>query len=288
MDKLEEIEISSQEFTKVQNWKIIKKFRVRGEDGKRKGYKYVLKCPNCGELKEVSTSTIYKNNIRCMKCEALKYVGQIYGTLEIIEFVGWSYKSNGQVQARMYKTRCINCGHIYEKKRLSDIKNERSCIYCNMINENPGLTMFYRSYKDGAKARNLQFNLSKEDFLSLVSSDCIYCGNPPITKEYITTHKSYYAANGIDRIDLSKGYTLDNCVPCCTKCNVMKLDYSKLDFLNHIKKIYYFNFVNKGSETIENTSNDGSEQSTSQANGGGNGGRPTSNIEDDDIVQSIQ
>lgn len=97
MNKLEEIEISSQEFTKVQNWKIIKKFRVRGEDNKRKGYKYILECPNCGELKEVNTSTIYKDNIRCMKCEALKYVGHIYGTLEIIEFIGWPYKTNGQV-----------------------------------------------------------------------------------------------------------------------------------------------------------------------------------------------
>lgn len=90
--------------------------------------------------------------------------------------------------------------------------------------------------------------------------------------------------NGIDRIDSTKGYSADNCVPCCSKCNRMKLDHSIEDFKNHISKIY--NHFVKGSETIENTStNDGSEQSTSQANGGGNGGSPEM---ENDIVRSIQ
>ncbi len=46
----------------------------------------------------------------------------------------------------------------------------------------------------------------------------------------------------------------------------MKLDYSAQDFLDHISKIYHFNKV-KGSTTI-------SKESTSQANGDGNGGSP--------------
>ena len=128
-----------------------------------------------------------------------------------------------------------------------------------MINDSPGLTMYYRTYKDGAKSRNLDFSLSKEDFTKLVEQNCVYCGNPPVTKEYITTHKTYYTVNGIDRIDSSKGYSIDNCVPCCTMCNTMKLNYSKSEFLNHIKRIHNFNFLNSSSETIENTSSNGSE-----------------------------
>lgn len=70
--------------------------------------------------------------------------------------------------------------------------------------------------------------------------------------------------NGIDRIDSSEGYTLTNVIPCCTKCNRMKLNYTTRDFIDHISKIYHFMKV-KGSTTI-------SKESTPQANGGGNGG----------------
>lgn len=94
------------------------------------------------------------------------------------------------------------------------------------------------------------WELTDEQFYNLVIKDCYYCGEK---------HKQY---NGIDRIDSQKGYTADNCVPCCQWCNTMKLDHSKEDFINHITTIY--NYTKKqGSTTIENTSNkDESEQST--------------------------
>lgn len=63
----------------------------------------------------------------------------------------------------------------------------------------------------------------------------------------------------------------------------MKNTYSKDVFLNQIKQIYKHLF--ESSTTIENTSNlDGSEQSTSQAKGDGNGGPLTGNAEGEDIV----
>jgi len=45
----------------------------------------------------------------------------------------------------------------------------------------------------------------------------------------------------MDRVDSSKGYEKDNVVPCCTRCNLMKLTYSREDFLTHAMKIYKFN-----------------------------------------------
>ena len=50
--------------------------------------------------------------------------------------------------------------------------------------------------------------------------------------------------NGVDRIDSSLGYSVNNCLPCCEKCNKMKLVYETNDFLNHIKQIYEFNNLN--------------------------------------------
>lgn len=59
--------------------------------------------------------------------------------------------------------------------------------------------------------------------------------------------------NGIDRVDSSKNYTIDNCIPCCTMCNFMKQSYPQNDFLNQINKIYHYNLEKKGSTTSRKT-----------------------------------
>ena len=115
-------------------------------------------------------------------------------------------------------------------------------------------------YKSGAKDRGLCFELTKEDFHSIVTKPCVYCGKLPEVRVFRKgrTGECSASVNGIDRVDSSKGYTLDNVVPCCTRCNQMKLNYETSDFLEHISKIYHFTKV-KGSTTIENTLNSGSE-----------------------------
>ena len=47
-----------------------------------------------------------------------------------------------------------------------------------------------------------------------------------------------YVYNGVDRVDNERGYSLENCVPCCKFCNRMKRDLGKKEFLEHIKNIY--------------------------------------------------
>jgi hypothetical protein len=88
--------------------------------------------------------------------------------------------------------------------------------------------------------RGLTCNLTTEEVLNLVKSNCHYCGdgfsnllnyNQPHFK-----YKFYY--NGIDRIDSSKGYIRGNVVSCCKTCNVSKMDMDYNKFINHIKKIY--------------------------------------------------
>lgn len=106
----------------------------------------------------------------------------------------------------------------------------------------------YRVYKKSAKIRNLTFDLSFELFNEIITNNCAYCGAAPTiptTQKYMKarqfTSDPDVGFNGIDRVDSNKGYTQENCVPCCIKCNNMKWDYSKQDFLEHIRKIYNFN-----------------------------------------------
>lgn len=82
----------------------------------------------------------------------------------------------------------------------------------------------YISYKASANVRGHSFELQKEEFVSLITGDCHYCGK----KE----------SNGIDRKDSSIGYTTSNAVPCCKTCNYMKGTLKYDDFLNHISVIY--------------------------------------------------
>ena len=101
---------------------MLKKLRIKKDNKKRNDYKYVLKCRKCGEIKEVYTSTVYKSNIKCLKCDALSHIGEVYGTQEIIDFVGWEKDKHGNLNQRFYKVKCTNCGHIYDSKRYDNIK----------------------------------------------------------------------------------------------------------------------------------------------------------------------
>ena len=46
-----------------------------------------------------------------------------------------------------------------------------------------------------------------------------------------------YTYNGIDRVDNTRGYTLDNVVPCCFKCNRAKDTMTKEEFLEWVGRV---------------------------------------------------
>lgn len=140
----------------------------------------------------------------------------------------------------------------------------------------------YLEYKNNAESRHHDFNLTFEEFNKLISGNCEYCGSNPgirngghLEKRKNKDQPDLYT-NGVDRIDSSKGYTIDNCVSCCSKCNMMKNTYTKDEFLNHIIRIFNHQ-INKSSSTI-------SQESTSEANADGSG-TLQSNL-DEDIVTS--
>ena len=74
-----------------------------------------------------------------------------------------------------------------------------------------------------ANYRKKNVSISMSEFLEITSKPCRYCG--------------ILNNNGIDRIDSSKGYEINNCAPCCTRCNYMKNALSESEFFNHLRKI---------------------------------------------------
>jgi 5-methylcytosine-specific restriction endonuclease McrA len=94
----------------------------------------------------------------------------------------------------------------------------------------------------GGKIRGIGFELTKEDVKFLGTKDCHYCGAPP-SNLYRKNHKGgrrnhVVRYSGIDRVDSSKGYALDNVVPCCKHCNWAKGSRTQEEFLGWIRSVY--------------------------------------------------
>lgn len=86
--------------------------------------------------------------------------------------------------------------------------------------------------RNNARVRGVSFSLTREHVDRLKRLPCTYCG------------ATAAPANGLDRVDSSLGYVEGNVVPCCTDCNVAKMDRSAHDFIawitraaDHIRRV---------------------------------------------------
>ncbi len=98
----------------------------------------------------------------------------------------------------------------------------------------------FAHYKKTASSRNLEFSITLDEFDNLIVKNCYYCNKSPdkllCRRDLKSTPIMKY--NGIDRVDNSKGYILENCATCCYQCNFAKHTLSKYEFLKMIKDIY--------------------------------------------------
>lgn len=75
-----------------------------------------------------------------------------------------------------------------------------------------------------AQRKGLVFELSTDDIKRLYTSPCFYCGN----SESNNGHNKCKCMT-VDRKDNLAGYTNDNCVPCCFRCNHLKRHHYTFD-----------------------------------------------------------
>ena len=88
----------------------------------------------------------------------------------------------------------------------------------------------YKVYQSNATNKGRVFDITEDDFYTITTKPCVYCGG------YSDTYNGK-PFNGIDRIDSNLGYFIDNCVPCCTTCNRMKMDMAVNDWFDKMKQI---------------------------------------------------
>lgn len=182
-----------------------------------------------------------------MKFKKINILGQFFGYLEVIQDLG-RIDSNAKRPVYKHLCKCI-CG---KEKQIETIELKKGSVKsCGCMTKKlqsdakmkpDGEAAFhniYLSYKiNCAKKRNLIFDLTKEQFKILIDNDCYYCNKEP--SQIKKSKFSFYKYNGIDRVDNSKGYTIDNCVSCCKQCNSLKSGITK----ELVEKLYNLYFKN--------------------------------------------
>lgn len=114
----------------------------------------------------------------------------------------------------------------YQKRKQSIDGYASMCKICSSYK----LGCRYSSYRTNANSHGRAFDLTLEDFDDITKQPCYYCGGFNGVFQSVPF-------SGVDRIDSSKGYTKDNVVPCCGKCNRMKGDLPQDKWIQHLQKI---------------------------------------------------
>ncbi len=145
---------------------------------------------------------------------------------------------------------CVcECGNVH-KVRSTHLTNG-AVKSCGCINkekgENSGRTFLLAEYRCGARDRGLMWDLTIEEFSTLTSSNCVYCGIEP-RYEKITKHNKTYKYNGIDRIDSNIGYVTTNVVSCCGICNRGKSNMDNRAWEEHLNQLVKYRLGKVGSE----------------------------------------
>ena len=102
-----------------------------------------------------------------------------------------------------------------------------TCKACELQYSRTSPKKIFSSYKCSAKTRKgeaASFSLTFEQFMTFWQKSCFYCHDGLSTI-------------GLDRIDNSKGYSVDNIVACCRQCNFMKCSLGLKAFIDKCHKI---------------------------------------------------
>ena len=188
-------------------------------------------------------------------------VGDKFNKLTVIE-KRRVYKKDGKSLGFRWVCKC-DCGRITLPHPAEHLINNRttSCgkVGCKKEgggqkrvhgDSNPSRLVYLR-YKRQAKDRGIDFKISYDSFINMVSLPCYYCGDnsknnykgPKIKHDW---EKTFYYT-GIDRIDSKLGYFVDNIRPCCKYCNRAKSDRVEKDFYEWLEKVH--NWIN-GARTL--------------------------------------
>jgi hypothetical protein len=178
---------------------------------------------------------------------ATRYIdltGQVFGKLTVIKL----YKND---KSKVLWNCSCECGNnkiastVSLRRKIRPVKN-CGCMTNELKRQHlllpfgeAHINRLFLQYKNNAKKRNIEFKLDMKIFKVLITSCCSICDSEPKMVKYRKSYKpnGLIPHNGIDRIDNSKGYLIDNVQTMCTDCNRAKSNLTNEDFNIWLDKI---------------------------------------------------
>ena len=199
-------------------WSVIKRGDPHITPSGQSKTMWLCRC-ECGTERYVDACNLASGTTRSCGCLQKDSI-----TIDLTKRV---YDNNGNLIQKLCPCckKFIDVSLFSKNKRRPDGYNEY-CNNCLKYNDKKR----YDHYKHGAKSRKLCFDLTIDEFKNITSQPCAYCGE-------FSVYFNGVGINGIDRIDSSKGYIVNNVIPCCEMCNKMKSNYNVKDWINKIKII---------------------------------------------------
>jgi hypothetical protein len=174
----------------------------------------------------------------------LNLVGQKFGRLTVLKRDG--HDKSGTI---LWKCSC-DCGNFKIVRGYSLRRGDTQS--CGCLRKSPFNTgssrkkyvsaeeatwrYYYNQYKRNANHRKIKIIISFDEFVSICSLPCYYCGQLPEERP-CQRGRTIIKASGIDRIDNNKGYIHNNIVPCCTWCNRAKNSQTREYFITKCREV---------------------------------------------------
>lgn len=181
-------------------------------------------------------------------------LGQTFNFLTAIKDLGKRHNADGHSMGTVWLCECI-CGNTREVlnkhlkngstsscgcKRVANARIGSAAAAKKKTNKTNWVDSVVRIKKSlyikRARRDNKIFDLTLDQFQTLVTGTCIYCGVKPRLdpKDRNMSHKDLL---GIDRVDSAQGYVVDNCVSCCKTCNYAKAEQTVQEFKDWVKRV---------------------------------------------------
>lgn len=167
------------------------------------------------DRKDSTRDYILENCVPCCKiCNRLK------SNYAISEFID-----------RAYRISKCDTDFRYKDKVLIEIPKEYIYFTSRLMN----------ALKGSSKFRKISLALDNKQLYNIVINACTYCGIVPHTSKALKIGKTprgiVFKHHGLDRLDHTKGYSLENCISCCKLCNYGKQVLLPDIFIQHAKRI---------------------------------------------------
>lgn len=165
----------------------------------------------------------------------------------VLSFAGIKTFRSPRAKQSFWLTRCdcgteaeVSAGSLHRGRSCGCLSREISGVSRRLPNGGAARNANLLKYKSSSAKRSINWGLSEEQFDSLTSGNCYYCGVEPrqICKASRNSKQIQQVIyNGIDRVNNFRGYETDNVVSCCKICNRAKDVMSKEEFISWARRV---------------------------------------------------